>query len=72
MAGAVSGRSQLMARYQRRTGRVDQETYQSVGPALRAWEEAKPYLPDEFDNEEQVWQSRNFRYGKTSTERYST
>ncbi len=28
------------------------ETYQSVGPALPDWEEAKPYLPDEFDNEE--------------------
>jgi hypothetical protein len=26
-------------------------SYQSVGPALPDWEEAKPYLPDEFDNE---------------------
>jgi hypothetical protein len=28
------------------------EKYQSVGPALPDWDEAKPYLPDEFDNEE--------------------
>jgi hypothetical protein len=28
------------------------ESYQSVGPALPDWDEAKPYLPDEFDNEE--------------------
>jgi hypothetical protein len=28
------------------------ESHQSVGPALPDWEEAKPYLPDEFDNEE--------------------
>lgn len=28
------------------------ESYRSVGPALPDWEEAKPYLPDEFDNEE--------------------
>jgi hypothetical protein len=28
------------------------ESYQSVGPALPDWEEAKPYLPDEFDSEE--------------------
>jgi len=28
------------------------ETYQSVGPALPDWEEAPPYLPDEFDNED--------------------
>jgi hypothetical protein len=28
------------------------DTYQSVGPALSDWDEAKPYLPDEFDNKE--------------------
>jgi hypothetical protein len=28
------------------------ENYQSVGPALPDWDEAKPYLPDEFDNEQ--------------------
>jgi len=28
------------------------EKYQSLGPALPDWEEAKPYLPDEFDNED--------------------
>jgi hypothetical protein len=28
------------------------EKNQSVGPALPDWDEAKPYLPDEFDNEE--------------------
>jgi len=28
------------------------ERHQSVGPALPDWDEAKPYLPDEFDNEE--------------------
>ena len=28
------------------------QSHQSVGPALPDWEEAKPYLPDEFDNEE--------------------
>jgi FRG domain len=27
------------------------EKYQSVGPALPDWDEAKPYLPDEFDSE---------------------
>jgi hypothetical protein len=26
--------------------------FHSAGPALPDWDEAKPYLPDEFDNEE--------------------
>lgn len=28
------------------------KAYQSIGPALPDWDEAKPYLPDEFDNDE--------------------